>query len=169
MRPIIFLDFDGVINALRHDERAWPDWRRPVISDGLHNYRVTFSPTLCRRLAALAGHVDFVWCTTWRDTANTDLSPHLKFPGDWPVIGTEFDSYRYNRPDWKFMGVKQFLLDYPGRPFVWIDDDVCRQDFVLRWKDQLPQANLLIAPSSYTGLTEPEVEEIENFVRKFAA
>jgi len=166
MRPVVFLDFDGVLNALRYrdDKVNWQDWQREIVNDGLHDYRITYSPTMCKRLLELQDRADFVWCTTWRDLANTELAPIIGFPGDWPVVDGWHEMY--DQIQWKWIGVKDFLFQYNDRPFVWVDDDECRQEFVERWAAKLPQPHLTIAPNTTTGLTEFEVSRIERFVDK---
>jgi hypothetical protein len=137
MKPILFLDVDGVLNVMvKGTKRKTLIEREIGLGHPRHLYKVILDsehgPWL-RELAA-AGF-ELVWATTWEDEANEHLLEHLGLPKLPVVPFTAEDELRLPLPEllppfkfsdrhnvwhWKAPSV----LRYAGeRPFVWFDDD----------------------------------------------
>lgn len=74
-------------------------------------------PTLIQSIAA---GTEIHWCTTWRETANTDIAPILGV-GPFPVVDDGTDNHWV---DWKAAsahGVASDAID-AGRRVIWIED-----------------------------------------------
>jgi hypothetical protein len=126
---MLLLDVDGPLNPTmtppvahrkgytRHDIHSDRDGKTyPVLLNRAHG----------DALLALTDTFDLVWATTWRDEANTHISPLLGLPTDLPVIdwpdGAE-DSYR--RGSWK---TEHIALWVGKTPFAWFDDEINSRD-----------------------------------------
>ncbi|MER5642469.1 HAD domain-containing protein [Kitasatospora sp. NPDC002227] len=67
MRPLLYLDVDGVLN---------PDHPTPeCTTHRILDLDVHLSARHAAWLQELAGTYDLTWATTWEDHANTHLSP----------------------------------------------------------------------------------------------
>jgi hypothetical protein len=75
--PVLLLDVDGVLNAVRRD---LPEgWRR-----GTYNgYVLSWDPTVVARLRELheSGRVALQWLTTWTERADQLLAEPMGLPG----------------------------------------------------------------------------------------
>lgn len=111
MRPLVLLDVDGVVNALTG---AVP------VSFKAMGYPIRMPDYMPGLVQKLVAHNEVMWCTTWRNDANTHLTRYL---GIEPLAvvddGTE-DRY----VDWKVAAarpyVRKALMD--GRRVCWIED-----------------------------------------------
>lgn len=132
------------------------------------------------------------WLTTWRHHANTSLRHLLGLP-EFPVEGArEFEDAERPAPDrqlpdpsgsvsshaddagaraasqltgrwWKFDAVLPVLAGNPGRPILWIDDDLVVLDHIRHWMAE-HTTSLLIAPRSELGLTMKQLRQAEEFL-----
>jgi hypothetical protein len=66
---------------------------------------------------------------------------------------------------WKFDVVRRLVRADPGRPLVWIDDDLAGQREVQEWM-QRSATCLLVAPHLASGLTADHLREVEEFLRR---
>ena len=74
----------------------------------------------------------------------------------------EFDG-RYTPSDWKLVAAHDWALANPGRPFVWVDDDLDE------WRERADfgaTETLLVTPQRQAGLTPRHVAEIGAWVHR---
>jgi len=166
MRPLVLLDFDGVLNALSGTEppapSCWSDWSTSR-EDG---FRLWFSRTAAAAVAEL-GEVH--WLTTWNEDnkANTLLSPLLGI-GPFPVAAAPL-VYPERDDLWKPRAVSAALRT--GRPVIWFDDDSELLADEWRWtgEDFNIASNLFrCAPDSSVGLTLADVQRAAAWASQIA-
>lgn len=159
MRPVLFLDVDGVLNALR--QTPWAKATRTrVHPDGSHfGYQINTSVLLGERLQQL--EVDIHWLTTWRDEANTLIAPLAGLPDDLPVVqwGSKIGDASIIG---KTNAVSQWAEANPGHPYIWVDDE---HDERYLTTDR----SLVIGPNPRHGLVPEEIDLIEQWVLDLAA
>jgi len=81
-RPLLLIDVDGVLSVFgggRHD----PATLVPTLVDGVPHL---LSRTAADALKALVGDFECVWCTGWKDRADSYLPLLLGLPRGWPFI-----------------------------------------------------------------------------------
>lgn len=142
MKPLLFLDVDGVINCLNIGagyEVVQPD------PDGLI---ATVPPGMEDRLARLSEHYEIVWATAWRGAAHPHFRDHLGLPAE---------SWRY--VDYRDLKLTEILRMAGERPWAWVDDDIRFELRQLGWKSDMV-SGLLIEPSPDEGLTDAHVEQL---------
>jgi hypothetical protein len=158
MRPVVFLDVDGVLNAVPYDRdpEGFDDFER---AQCLH-FWITYSKKMGERLAAL--DADLMWLSTWGSDANNYIGPLF----GWYPLGVVGRSV-YDRQSswWKSFAARRFLADYP-RPFIWLDDDLtlAQQSGAIDWVDNYKLPKLLIAPVTHRGLLPEHLERIETWI-----
>jgi hypothetical protein len=156
LRPLLFLDIDGVLNPWA--ARDCPDgyvahrWRRRRAW-----LRPEHGPELLG-LAERAG-MDLVWASSWGHDANTTVGPALGLPR-LPVVefaGPHDDS----GPDWKFPAVARFAY---GRPLAWFDDDFdLRPAAKARFLDRREPPTVLVPVDPAVGVTGADLAAIERW------
>lgn len=149
---IIFLDIDGVLNALGGKRSSdWPDAKKhEVLYDGQH-IELWLSRELGDRLASLPATI--VWVTTWQDEAWK--------VGD--IVGINA-AYLPLGKGWKLHAVGEYLGRAPA-PFVWIDDYEVDDWSESTLRDVYPDLPmLLVSPASHSGITRSQLDDIERFV-----
>jgi hypothetical protein len=162
--PVLLLDVDGVLNAIRRD---LPEgWRRETY-DG---FELSWDPTVVARLRALhdSGRVELQWLTTWTENADELLAEPMGLPrglrthsreGESP---TGFRGERRGLPGWwKLTAAREVALDDPARRIVWIDDDLAEPaEETSTWLAANDHV-LVVAPDSEVGLTHAELDRVE--------
>lgn len=173
-RPYLFLDVDGVLNALDGLNRGdWPDFKKHKVHLPIPGYSewrkftVRVSPKMCQALAELP--VDIRWATTWEDQANATLRELTGFPKH-PVacrVGETEQTMQglvVVEKHWKWLDI-QVQLEADPRPLVWIDDEDipwnAAADLRLRG---IP--HLFIKPVSEIGITRAHVDEVRTFLEE---
>lgn len=156
--PVLFLDVDGVLLPLSHQEGDW----ETVLIGGYHGTQL-FSPSIVARLVGLhrTGRVQIEWLTSWDDEANTVLAP---------LVG--FDQYKVHAEPtsggdpmyWKERVVRIHAnrLGITGR-FVWIDDDMILYGSDVRVRIDYVNG-FVVAPDSQKGLTHEHLDSVEEYL-----
>lgn len=158
----IYLDVDGVINALARRQPEWV-WG-PREAKCVNGYPITWSPNLVAALNGVAKTpgIGVYWLTTWCHDAPQKLAPALGIDGtQWPVVGYEHWRRSTGLPWWKHRAIVEHLHDFDG-PVLWIDDDHGVDPACVAWLAGQPQI-LAMAPNSSTGITRAEFDLIERF------
>ena len=129
MKPLLFLDVDGVINdleafmMLRVLRRDAPDRAEQLGVEmvGSGFYRAAVPHYMAGLIQEITSQAETWWCTAWRNHANEELAAHLGV-GPFPVIdpdGTDRIGH-----DWKTDHVRPLAEAAlsEGRTVVWIED-----------------------------------------------
>lgn len=123
-RPLLLLDVDGVINVFnRSQNHKLYSYHRVEVSNGI--FKVQMRRDLKDWLFELTGHFVPVWCTMWREEANTFLAPLLELP-DLPVIECKYSEQ--GRPDKCHDKITDIEVEVGDRPFAWVDDEITTAD-----------------------------------------
>ncbi len=162
--PVLLLDVDGVLNAVRHDLPE--DWRRGTFN----GYVLSWDPTVVARLRAWheSGRVELQWLTTWTELADRLLAEPMGLPrglrthGRDDVLPTGFGGRAAGVAGWwKLAAARAVAEAEPGRRIVWIDDDLADQaEDTSEWLAAHGQV-LVVAPDFATGLTHAELDRVE--------
>lgn len=138
LRPLLFLDVDGVLNCYR-DGYDFHDL------GGIHVY---VPPGTRERVTRLLEHFDPVWATAWLGRAHTawrNLLGLTMLP--WPYL----DWVEYKLPH---------LLRFAGeRPWAFVDDDAEWELRKLGWTRE-HVTGLILSPDTEVGLTDAHVDEL---------
>lgn len=133
MRPVIFLDVDGVINSLQHlyGRSCWQAPDDPTVQEHYVNpYNLYVPDYMPGLLVALHAVTDIYWLTTWREEANEKISPLVGLPNDLPVLIDTDDvalalpnllDGSVDVPSWKAEVAEQTARGLE-RPVYWIED-----------------------------------------------
>lgn len=151
MRPLLFLDVDGVLCPFASSDQYI--WHR--------KHRVWWSPATQAHLKDLMRSYDLVWATMREREANRSVGPLYGLP---PLKVVSFDKACPTDQTFKLAGVKAFLADYPERPVAWVDDHLF--DDAFRWadsrsRDGAPTAALRVDP--YAGFQASHANKLEDF------
>ena len=179
-RPLVLIDVDGVVNALGVS-LAWDDWRDGHAVADERAFPIRWSPTVVSRVLGWTEVADVQWLTTWGHDANTSLRHLLAMP-ELTVAGTHTDPDGQQSPEaaahaqvtpaardaltgrwWKFDVVRRLVQREPGRPVVWLDDDLAGQRDVHAWMHAHTDC-LLVAPDPGSGLTADQLDAIGVFL-----
>jgi hypothetical protein len=185
MSALVLLDVDGVLNAVdpEPDPRVWPDWQRGRASAAGRTWPIAWSPTVVRTVLAWREVAEVHWLTTWGSLANGALRELLGLP-ELPVAGApgspsdgsgsdaalgSLAGVTAAAPDeltgrwWKFDVVRELVRAEPGRPLVWIDDDLAGQRDIRTWMGEHAPC-LLVSPTPRTGMRPDDLELVTRFL-----
>ncbi|MBT1162919.1 hypothetical protein [Bifidobacterium sp. SO1] len=182
-RPLILIDFDGVINQFPDDKirqrRNSVDWMKPddprrrvydpanwlipdrkehVRFDRRGTFRILWSDELVRRLDAL--DADILWLSTWQP--HTDLlNQHL---------GVDWETIRWYDPitdAFRYTGKRRAVISHlkTERPIIWIDDEETTREAQSDVFAARPSVPVLgVGPDARIGISRPQLGMIERFV-----
>lgn len=191
--PLLLLDVDGVLNAISGypDRAVWPDWQHGEAhthEGGDLAWPILYSPTVMaevRRWHEL-GRAEIRWLSTWQEAANGELRELLDLP-EFPVEGeVEYrtawlglsrhsavvahaqiagaaSASKLTGRWWKFDAVLRLIGENPGRPMVWLDDDLAVELDVTAWMRH-HTTSLLLAPTQAVGLGPRLLREVGEFL-----
>jgi hypothetical protein len=149
MRPILFLDVDGVISLFGFPDATSAPGRFHWVDGVVHCIDETCGP----RLVALAERYELVWATGWEEKANEYLPHILSLPvRELPVL--TFDGRAvFGSAHWKLDAIDEYAGD---RPAAWVDDNL--DENCERWAAARAAPTLLVRTESHTGLRDEEVD-----------
>eukprot|EP00747_Dinoflagellata_sp_TGD_P184821 gnl/TRDRNA2_/TRDRNA2_40821_c0_seq1.p1 gnl/TRDRNA2_/TRDRNA2_40821_c0~~gnl/TRDRNA2_/TRDRNA2_40821_c0_seq1.p1 ORF type:complete len:265 (+),score=10.94 gnl/TRDRNA2_/TRDRNA2_40821_c0_seq1:76-870(+) len=152
-KPLVLLDLPGVVNSAANmlEEQPWPDYISTAVSCRGKVYTICYSPSVVERLNALSGFCDVVWLTTWRLEAICHLTN---------VLGmNSFQVALFDKSE-----VHKAIT--PGRPLIWIDDQLRPADRELgsgaEWISNRP-SGLGLCTNPWTGLTLEDFDLMNDF------
>jgi hypothetical protein len=150
MRPILFVDVDGVLSLYGWHRDGDPPGSFHLVDGILHCIGSSCAPLLAR----LRDRFELVWATGWEEKANEYLVHLLELEADLPVLS--FDGRaRFGSAHWKLDALEEFAGD---RPAAWIDDNIdaeCRT-----WAERRSAPTLLVQTETHTGITAEHVDEL---------
>ena len=151
---MLLVDVDGVLSLFGAAAVA-PETLVPTLVDGVPHL---LSRTAAAALGELVPDFECVWCTGWKDRADSYLPLALGLPRGWPHI--RFASAPNHGGHWKLGGIDAFAG--PERPLVWIDDHLdaaCEA-----WAGARPGPTLLVRTNPEVGLTHAHVARVRAWV-----
>jgi len=169
MRPVLFLDVDGVLNVVGPD---LDDEGRTVLLSGGHPFHPT--PYVRPFMEWAWEEFEVVWNTAWRRGANAIADwaglPRVPAIDEGPTyrrrqkrLAGIFDARQYLKAqgDWKVDGAREYLA---GRkiPVFWLEDGL--SDHAHRWIASRPRTHYL-ASDSFEGVTPAHRKVLEALVR----
>lgn len=175
-RPLMLLDFDGVINPYGYahhfkwdPERHYkPDNTRfPTVMVAGEPTRVgiRWNSDLAERLLKLMQKdvLDIRWLSTWQaDTIAIDAKL------GWPMLAFEplRDGHSRHAKWIPKLDIVRMYAKAGGRPIVWVDDVECSPDALAELQDLEPEHPILmVGPDHRTGISRPQMALIERFAR----
>lgn len=158
MKTIIYLDVDGVINAIRNGtpsqkRTGFKDFRRVTV----RNYQIQYAQELVDQINALADRDDVTikWLTTWEEHAANDLSPTIGINGqNWEVLTGDTHAWQ-GRNWWKLQAIRDDYNKEQPDLAIWIDDDIKLERESVIWSDQ--NKVLALSPDPMDGLTQGDL------------
>jgi len=157
VKPVLFVDVDGVISLFGFDPAA--DMPGPFHwIDGIAH---CIPPDSGLRLARLADSFELVWATGWEEKANEYLPHILALPfRELPCL--TFDGRaRFGSSHWKVDTIEDYAGD---RPAAWIDDnfnEACHD-----WAAARSAPTLLVHTHPAVGITDDHVAQLEDWAAK---
>lgn len=149
MKPLLFLDVDGVINV-RGDT---PLSQYVGDLDGLFKIHLPYG--LRERVATLVENFEIVWATTWMEKAHPFFKDHLGLPEEpWACI----------EPFRNGIKLPEICNMADGRTFAWVDDEAHHQlrdlDINTDASEWQQKAGIIVAPIWTEGLNDRHVDEL---------
>ncbi len=174
----IYIDVDGVINSLsrsapKQNTQWLGEWKSEYVKVHGSKYMILWSTELIHQLNLLdkRDDVEFIFLTTWQDSATTILAPLTGLNAlNWKVLYPEHEDDIYDTKTWwKLTAIKNDLedmveddIDYDQ--VVWIDDDLQYDKSSLDWAKTQEKDFLLVPPISVLGLTQKQISVIIDFI-----
>lgn len=164
-RPLarVFIDVDGVINAVCDPRLPFPDCWSPdtwATSDA-NGFTITWSTGVAQALRTLftTPRLEVIWLTTWTEDARTKIAPLLEL-ADAPALPQPF---REKNGWWKLEHVRRLRAEEPTVPFIWVDDDIAWDQEARDFLAGLPEDTFLaVSPKTEVGLTPFQLEKIQS-------
>src|SRR5689334_10587705 len=167
MKPIWYLDVDGVVNMVRPAlEEYRPEdvpqhcWRTRIVN----GFPITWDIRVIAAINELhrAGRVEICWLTTWESDAATLLGPALEFD-EFRTPARLLRARLETQPGWwKWESVKSHADEdeHGERAVIWTDDDLGDARAIVpelgKWFDDRDARGLVtlgISPNPARGLT----------------
>jgi hypothetical protein len=164
VRTHVYLDVDGVINAVTNAAPPPWGWECETSTTTVDGWPITWATDLVDRLNALADlpNVEIFWLTTWNTRAPELLAPALGINGtDWEVLGIA-DQYssEHTMAWWKLPIIQRHMAETSPEAAVWVDDDIAFDAAAVAWASSVENL-LTISPRSSVGITRDEFDIID--------
>lgn len=151
MKPVLFVDVDGVISLFGFD----PSDELPGPFHWIDGIAHCIPPDSGPRLTRLADRFELVWATGWEEKANEYLPHILALPfRELPCL--TFDGRaRFGSSHWKVDVIEEYAR---SRPAAWIDDNI--DDSGRLWAKERAAPTLLVETLPAVGLTDEHVDDL---------
>ena len=178
----LFLDVDGVLNALDRTRQTWPDQTISYAYSQGSKWPIHASKQCGAALSALETDfgVEIVWLTTWMYDANAQIGPIVGFRGGLAVEGgaqktnAGSDGMTYGYRNWKWEFIQNYTT-YSEDPFIWVDDEAIpnydNSHTAEKWFEEADASDRvhLVRTDARVGLTPANIEGIRDFVSNIQA
>ncbi len=151
MKPVLFVDVDGVLSLFGFDPAAGLPGPFHWI-DGIAHCIPTHSGP---RLARLAERFELVWATGWEEKANEYLPQILGLPFRKLPFLTFDGRARFGSAHWKLDALEAYARE---RPAAWIDDNI--DEAARTWALSREAPTLLVETEAPVGITDDHVEQL---------
>lgn len=167
MKTIVYLDVDGVINAISDKPpRANTQWSGEWSREDCMGFPILWSHELVERLNELALREDVTvkWLTTWQEHAPKDLCPVTGIQGQsWDVLYGDISDHWFTTGRWwKLDSIKEDIDKEQPDKVVWIDDDIGYDRGANEWLRSHPI--LAVCPNTNHGLSKKQFDGIMEFI-----
>lgn len=184
MKPVLFIDVDGVINIFPPAYKGksfengkhlkyWGEWKKQefsIVKDGkTETYPFIHSPEMFEQILSLQGRVELVWLTTWQDYTEELLPnllgmPSLRLPYLLHEEGRDDHLTNTREKWWKVEALGKYI-DANPRPFLWFDDmyskELRSQVKDIAKRNEVPGD--LIRANDVLGITKKMIEQVKSF------
>ena len=178
MKPIWYLDVDGVINACPGgNTEVWDDY---IVTRVINHssrmptsgWRICYSPTVIEFINKVhdEGLAEVVWLTTWTHAAAEMLAPALGLR-HFRHLARDFEAEA--APDqraiwWKFpLLLADLATAGIDRPVIWTDDDITFDRSAVEWLQERSRDGYKVlgaVPNTEHGLTPRLLTTIADFL-----
>lgn len=163
-KPVVFTDFDGVLNAFPDDKLL----RR----GGVNKVMTWAKPDSPYAMYALAvdGIVELWWLSTWQPYCSQILDPMLGWDPMLVDVITWYDPVtKWGRETGKWQTIQRRVRieceENEPAPIVWIDDDECFEQRAQLLEELQPKAPvLMVRPDYRIGISCRQWKLIDTFV-----
>lgn len=151
MKPVLFVDVDGVISLYGFDAGSELPGPFHWVDGIAHCIPSDSGP----RLNRLADSYDLVWATGWEEKANEYLPSILGLDfGPLPFLSFNGRAV-FGSSHWKLDAIDSYAAD---RPVAWIDDHL--DEACVAWARERFEPTLLVKTLPPTGITDAHVDEL---------
>lgn len=160
MTPILYLDVDGVVNAL---SPVVPSFEHRSFTVG--SFAISWHPPTVARLVAWLGEgrITITWLTTWEGEANSELGPVMGIPRLPAARRSQAPTGERLGPWWKLAFV-QDAYDR-GEAVIWVDDDIATTPHARHWLATTePDRMLALSPEPEDGLGSEHLDLIDEWL-----
>lgn len=159
MKPVLFVDVDGVLSLFGFD----PADQLPGPFHWIDGIAHCIPPESGPRLVRLADSFELVWATGWEEKANEYLPQILGLPFRGLPYLTFDGRARFGSSHWKVDIIEEYAR---GRAAAWIDDNLDKAG--RDWASGRTAPTLLIDTEPSVGLTDDHVDELVEWSRALA-
>lgn len=162
-RAVVFLDVDGNINTAVDPDNDYSDPR--VAWTEHEGLGIRYNPQIVDWVHELNRVADLRWLTMWGSSARSELAPALGLP-DFPAV-IEQEDHRYPEFDWKHSAVLSQIVNEPGRPVLWLEDEPGyggAYDQLVPYAKTTSTPLLIVQTTISDGLTEAHMLRIRSFL-----
>lgn len=151
MKPVLFVDVDGVLSLFGFD----PAGDLPGPFHWIDGIAHCIPPESGPRLIRLADSFELVWATGWEEKANEYLPLLLDLPDDELPVLTFDGRAVFGTAHWKLEAIEEYAGE---RPAAWIDDSL--DERCTAWAERRGAPTLLIETDAAAGITDEHVDEL---------
>lgn len=161
MKPLLFLDVDGVVFPYGIYANVQEDIPSGYVSFDNAPYGMVVSENLIQWTRDLNALFSVHWCTSWDEKSLREVMDSLNLPR-WPYVCTASRKYK-GHVGKKVQGIRE-TLDANPRAWVWIDDQAPMH--IPSGLHAVRQPHLIIRPERTVGLTQKLVNRVIRFASK---